>query len=90
MDVTKDILHGKQPDLQDPMQRHRTQLTDADIARLNNKREELIVVLRQWHHYSRTKADRIISEWLYSHGGVRSYRAGQIRPKARPYTRSST
>lgn len=59
-------------------------LTGEDLAQLNNRREELIVVLRQWQRYSRMQADRVISSWLYNHGRVRSSRAWQIEPKRSP------
>ncbi len=84
MDVTKDILHDKRPDLKDPVQRQWTQLTDEDMARLNSKREELNVVLRQWQRYSRMQADRVISSWLYNRGQGCSSRTWQIPPKRTP------
>ena len=87
MNVTKDILHDKQLELHVKVQRPWIQLTDEDIARLNNKREELIMILRYWHHYSRMQADRVISDWLSSHGEVRSYHTGQILSNPRSYTR---
>lgn len=71
---------GKQPWLK---------LTGEDLARLNDRREELSVVLRQWQRYSQMQADRIISSWLYNHGRVRSSRVWQITPlrSSKPLTR---
>lgn len=90
MDVTKDILHDKRLELQVEMRRPWTKLTDEDIARLNNKREELIMILRQWHHYSRMQAERIISDWLSHHSQERPYhtelflRKGKSKPSHDP------
>lgn len=78
MDVTRVVLPDKRLELQVEVQRPWTRLTDEDIIRLNNKREELIMILRHWHHCSRMQADRIISDWLRSHAEVRSYRTGRF------------
>ena len=59
-------------------------LTGEDLARLNDRLEVLIVVLRQWQRYSRMQADWVTSNWLYNHGQVRPYRAWQIVPKRNP------
>ena len=58
--------------------------TGEDLVRLNERREELSVVLRQWQRYSRMQADRVISNWLYNHGRVHSSRAWRIDPKRSP------
>jgi hypothetical protein len=81
MDVTRVILHDKRLELQVKVQRPWTRLTDEDIARLNNKREELIMILRQWHHYSRMQAERIISDWLSHHSQERPYHTELFPPK---------
>ncbi|MBP7689487.1 MAG: hypothetical protein KA765_16345 [Thermoflexales bacterium] len=39
-------------------------LSSEDLARLNTKREEIIMVLRLWHGYGRSAADRTLSNWL--------------------------
>ena len=53
--------------LQDQLPQRWGKLTAKDLARLNAKREELIVVLQHWHGYGRIRADREISNWLHSH-----------------------
>lgn len=84
MNPTKDSLPGRRPDVKDQTTQPWIKLTVEDIARLNDKREELIVVLQQWHRYSRMQADRVISNWLYNHDQVRLYRTWQISPKRNP------
>jgi hypothetical protein len=88
MDVTRVVLHDKRLGLQVEMQRPWTRLTDEDIARLNNKREELIMILRQWHDYSRLQAERIISDWLSHHSQERPYHTELVLPqrKSKPFT----
>ncbi len=75
MDPTQDILQSKGPELKDQVQQKWSKLADDDIARLNDKREELIMVLRQWHRYSRMQADRVISNWMYNHTQAHTSRA---------------
>lgn len=67
MDPIRNGLHSKQPESQGQVQRSGHSLTDEDIAHLNDRREELNVILRQWHRYSRMQADRAINAWLYNH-----------------------
>ncbi|HEY4690898.1 MAG TPA: hypothetical protein VIK33_16420 [Anaerolineae bacterium] len=74
MDPTKDSLPGRRAEVKDQTKQPWLKLSGENIARLNDKREELIVVLRQWHRYSRMQADRAISNWLYNHGQGRSDR----------------
>ena len=68
MNSIRDGLHSKLPESQGWAQRPRRPLTAEDLAHLNDRREELNVILRQWHRYSRMQADRAISAWLYNHG----------------------
>ncbi len=84
MDPNKDSLPGRRPEVKDQTKPPGIKLTGEDIARLNDKREELIVVLRQWHRYSRMQADRVISNWMYNHGQGRPDRTWQILPKRNP------
>jgi hypothetical protein len=70
MNSIRDGLHGKPPASQDQVQRPGRPLTAEDIAHLNDRREELNVILQQWHRYSRMQADRAISAWLYNHGDM--------------------
>jgi hypothetical protein len=81
---TKDSLPGKRPEIKDQTKQPWVKLSGEDMARLNNKRAELSVVLRQWHRYSRMQADRVISNWLYNHGQARPDRRWQILPKCNP------
>ncbi len=68
MNSSRDGLHSKPPESQGKVQRPGHPLTAEDLAHLNARREELNVILRQWHRYSRLQADRAISTWLYNHG----------------------
>ena len=88
MDPIRNSVQDQRSELTSPMKQPPGKLTAEDIARLSAKREEIIMVLRQWHHYSRMQADRVVSDWLYSHGQVRSYRTEQILPKrkSKPFT----
>ena len=52
-------------------------LSGEDLARLSMKREEIIMVLQQWHGYGRTAADRTLSNWLADHAQGYSDRARQ-------------
>ena len=40
-------------------------LTVADIARLNAKHDEIIMMLRVWHGYGLMAADQALSHWMY-------------------------
>jgi hypothetical protein len=40
-------------------------LADEDIARLNAKRDEIIMMLRLWHGYGLMAADQALSHWMY-------------------------
>ena len=42
-------------------------LSGEDLARLNAKRDEIIMVLRLWHGYGQIAADRTLSNWLSDH-----------------------
>ena len=40
-------------------------LTAEDIARLNAKHDEIIMMLRLWHGYGLLAADQALSHWMY-------------------------
>lgn len=84
MSPTKYSFPGRRPAVKDQTKEPWSQLSGEDIARLNERREELIVVLRQWHRYSRMQADRVIRNWLYNHSQVHSDRAWRTLPKCNP------
>ena len=40
-------------------------LTAEDIARVNAKHDEIIMLLRLWHGYGLMAADQALSHWMY-------------------------
>lgn len=70
MNPQRDDLHSKRPTSPGQTPRPGDPLTNKDIARLNNRREELNLILQQWHRCSRMQADRAISAWVYNHSGA--------------------
>lgn len=71
MDPSKDVLPDKRrPEANSLNQPQWSKLSDEDIARLNAKRAEVIVVLRQWHGFSRIRADKQIDRWLHRHSSA--------------------
>ncbi len=68
MNPVRDGLHSKLLESRGRVQRPEHPHTAEDIAHLNDRWEELSVILRQWHRYSQRQADRAISTWLYNHG----------------------
>jgi hypothetical protein len=62
-------------ELTSPMKQPPGKLTAEDIARLSAKREEIIMVLRLWHGYSRLVADRALSHWLHLNSLPLAHRA---------------
>ena len=40
-------------------------LTAEDTARLDAKRDEIIMMLRLWHGYGRMAADQALSHWMH-------------------------
>ncbi len=75
MDPIRNILHDQRSELRSQVQQPLGKLTAEDIARLGAKREEIIMVLRLWHGYGRTAADRAFSNWLRHKSLQRSHRA---------------
>ena len=65
MDPIRNSLQDQRSELTGPLKQPPGKLTAGDIARLSAKREEIIMVLRLWHGYSRIVADRALSNWLY-------------------------
>lgn len=66
MDPTKDILQDKWLALKDQVGQKWTKLTEADIAGVSGKEEELASVLRLRYRYGRVEADMEIRNWLHS------------------------
>jgi hypothetical protein len=50
-----------------PMKPPGKKLTGEDIARLNERRAELVIMLRGWHGYGRARAESEINLWLNDH-----------------------
>ncbi len=67
MDPIRSILQDQRSELKSQVKQPPGRLTAEDIARLSAKREEIIVVLQNWHGYGRIRADREISHWLHGH-----------------------
>ena len=65
MDPIRNRLRDQRSGLTNPLKQPPGKLTAEDIARLSTKREEIIMVLRLWHGYSRIVADRALSNWLH-------------------------
>ena len=67
MDRFKHSGHGQAANNHDQTQSAANKLSGEDLARLSEKREEIIMVLRLWHGYGRSAADRTLSNWLSDH-----------------------
>jgi hypothetical protein len=65
MDPIRNIRQDQRSELKCEVKQPMGQLTPQDLARLNAKHEEIIMVLRLWHGYGRIAADRALSKWLY-------------------------
>ncbi len=68
MNSIRDDFHSKPPESQGRIQRPEHSRACEDITHLNDRLEELNVILRQWQRYSQRQADRAISTWLYNPG----------------------
>jgi len=77
MDLLKDSEHAQDAKNNDQTKSAVNQLSGEDLARLNGKREEIIMVLRLWHGYGRSAADRTLSNWLSDHAQGYSDRTRQ-------------
>ena len=75
MEPIRNSLPDQRPELTSPMKQPPGKLTTEDIARLSAKREEIIMVLRLWHGYSRIAAGRVFSDWLYHNSLAHAHRA---------------
>ncbi len=85
MDPIRNSLRDQRSELTSPVKQPPDKLTAEDVARLSAKREEIIMVLRLWHGYSRIVADRALSNWLYLNSLPHAHRAedsslAQIHP----------
>jgi hypothetical protein len=65
MDPIRIIRQDQRTELKSEVKQPLGQLAPQDLARLNAKHEEIIMVLRLWHGYGRIAADRALSNWLY-------------------------
>ena len=65
MNPIKNSLPDQQFALKRQAKRPPGKLTAEDIARLSAKHEEIILMLRLWHGYSRLAADRVLSNWVH-------------------------
>ena len=54
-------------------------LTVADIARLNAKHDEIIMMLRLWHGYGLLAADQALSHWMYHNSRPHALRPEDIK-----------
>lgn len=54
-------------------------LTAADIARLNAKHDEIIMLLRLWHGYGLMAADQALSHWMYHNSRPHILRAEDFK-----------
>jgi len=75
MEPIRNSWQDQRPELTGPMKQPPGKLTTEDIARLSAKREEIIMVLRLWHGYSRIVADRALSNWLHLNSLPHAHRA---------------
>ena len=75
MDSSRTIQQDQQSELTSEVKQPMSQLTPQDLARLSAKREEIIMVLRLWHGYSRIVADRALSNWLHLNSLPPTHRA---------------
>lgn len=75
MEPIRNSLQEQRSELTSPMKQPPGKLTAEDMARLSAKREEIIMVLRLWHGYSRIAADRTLSNWLYLNSLPHAHRA---------------
>ncbi len=74
MDPIRNGLREQRTELKSQVKQPPDKLTAEDVARLSAKHEEIIMVLRLWHGYSRIAADRALSNWLYHNSLPHSHR----------------
>jgi hypothetical protein len=67
MDLLKNSGHDRDAKTNDQTKSAGSKLSGEDLAHLSTKHEEIIMVLRLWHGYGRSAADRTLSNWLSAH-----------------------
>ena len=67
MFATRKIPRSKLQVINSPLKEIGKKLTRDDIARLNERRAELVYVLTGWHGYGQARAESEISLWLHDH-----------------------
>lgn len=61
--IPRSKLHVADSPLKNPAKK----LTRDDIARLQERRAELVFILRGWHGYGQARAENEINVWLRDH-----------------------
>jgi uncharacterized protein YjbJ (UPF0337 family) len=64
MGASQDILFGKWHELKGKVRQRWGKLTGDDLARLNGKTDELVVLLQQRYGYGKAQAEIEITNWL--------------------------
>ena len=59
-----DILQDRWPELQSHLKQRWGKLSDADIAKLSGKQDELVVALRERYGYAQAQAVMEIQRWI--------------------------
>jgi hypothetical protein len=54
-------------------------LAVEDIARLNAKHDEIIMMLRLWHGYGLMAADQALSHWMYHNRRPHTLRTEDVK-----------
>ncbi len=67
MRVTKQTSRKRLPISHSPLKEPGKKLSREDIARLNERRAELVYVLRGWHGYGQSRAETEVDLWLRDH-----------------------
>lgn len=62
---TKDMLEGKWKEMKGKVRNQWGKLTDDDVARMQGKTEELAGILQQKYGYSKSQADKEITDWMH-------------------------
>jgi hypothetical protein len=67
MNAIRQVPRRRLQVINSPMKDQGKKLTGDDIARLNERRDELVFVLRGWHGYGQARAETEINVWLRDH-----------------------
>ena len=67
MYLTRKVPRSRLQVVNSPMMGSGKKLTGDDITRLNDRRAELVIVLREWHGYGQARAETEIKLWLRDH-----------------------